>query len=396
MRESTTTAIAALGFAARRRLERERISGFPSARHRMVFPHNKGFTGTTESQVGDVFARAIIADSLCDARDTGATGLDATLNAECSYLVDRRQPNGIGAWSYFPDLPELPPDLDVLAQVMQVLIRCRRLADLRIHVEPPLASVLRDGVRANGAIATWMIPAHNRSNAEARQARFVETAWGDTEDVEVIANFLYALAIYGRNRFSRILRDGCCYIEGRQDDDGAWRSAWYVGPYYGTYVCARALAAMGCDAALGRARAFLFAAQRDDGGWGKGLLCSQLGTALAICAICTIAERIGKTSADHDRTENAVAALAASHASQGWHATPFIRMDVGRPREELGPELFYRSSAITAAYVLKAVAAVQRMTQPSDRTGLRAASSAYNRPTHRESAAHRQPPPIVP
>jgi hypothetical protein len=47
-------------------------------------------------------------------------------------------------------------------------------------------------------------------------------------------------------------------------------------------------------------------------------------------------------------------------ASLGWDASPFMRINVGRARGEVGPELLYGSSAITAAYGLKAAMAARR------------------------------------
>jgi len=345
-----------------RYLNRGFSRGFRDLAHRMIFPHKKGFTGTTEQQIGDVFARALIADVLCDARDAGANNLSSILESECTYLVSRRQLSVCGGWSYFPALPELPPDVDVLAQVMQVLIRCGRWSDLLAHVEPPLLTVLRDSIRPNGALGTWIIPLENRSATESRQARFVELAWGDTEDVEVNANLLFALTLYDRERFTQILQRGLEFVVDRQNSNGSWLSSWYFGPYYGTYVCARALAALGDQGALARARLFLVNTQRRDGGWGDGIICSQLGTALALLALCVVAKHLDLTSIDEVRMDRAVQALASAYAMRGgWHGSPFIRMDVGRPRGKDGPVLVYRSSAITAAYALKAVIAVDEV-----------------------------------
>jgi squalene-hopene/tetraprenyl-beta-curcumene cyclase len=358
----TQSVIADLTRSAIRYLLRDRSRGFPNAAHRMIFYHRKGFTGATALQSGDVFARSLIADALCDARDAGAPNLTEILDSECVYLVDQRQRSDWGGWSYFPGLPELPADVDVLAEVMQVLIRCGCTADLRAHAEPPLNTVLRDCVRPNGAIGTWIIPEANTSDLAARQARFVELAWGDTDDVEVIANFLFTLTLYDHLRFDAILRRASPVVRDRQAADGSWQSTWYVGPYYGTYVCSRALAALGDELALHRARSFLVNTQREDGGWGNGLICSQLGTALALCALSVIAQRLGATPFDSEQMERGVEALARALALRGgWHASPFIRMNVGRPRGEDGQELLYRSCAITAAYVLKAAVAVGRL-----------------------------------
>jgi squalene-hopene/tetraprenyl-beta-curcumene cyclase len=357
----TEALVAHLARLAIGHIEWERWRGFPDAHHRMVFHHRKGFTGATELQIGDVFARAIIADALCDARDGGGEDLSATLESECIHLVDRRRRSGCGGWSYFPALPELPPDIDDLAEVMQVLTRCGREGELQAYVEPPLSTVLSDGLRPNGAFGTWIIPRENRSDLEARQAHRVEILWGDTDDVEVVANFLFALTLYDRERFNEVLSRGLRYVEDQQGADGCWQSTWYVGPYYGTYVCTRALAVSGRQAALSRARSFLLDTQRRDGGWGGGRICSQLDTALALCAICVVAERLGVTAPDRERIHNGLQALTgALVVCRGWDASLFGRINVGRARGEAGPELRYGSSAVTAAYVLKAAMAARQ------------------------------------
>lgn len=345
--------------AAKNYILRDRTRGFRNAAHRMMFYHCKGFTGETESQVGDVFPRALIADALCDARDRGVPDLSEVLDSECRYLISRRQQTGCGAWSYFPELPELPPDVDVLAQVMQVLIRCNKSAELREYVEHPLSVVLRDAVDTDGTFLTWIIPKDNRGALEERQARFVASAWGDTNDPEVNANFLYALSLSHPDRFGDLLKHGAARLTDRQEENGSWISTWYVGPFYGTYVCSRALAAIGSQPALLRAREFLLRAQRPDGGWGKGLVCNQLATGLALCGLSTIAHSIDSASDDREAMARGIEALENAHGLLGgWQPVPFIRMDVGRPHGKPGPELLYRSPTITAAYALKAAMAV--------------------------------------
>jgi squalene-hopene/tetraprenyl-beta-curcumene cyclase len=353
--------VAHLAGVAMRHIDRERARGFPDAQHRMVFRHRKGFSGATELQIGDVFTRAIIADALCDARDIGGEALSEALAAECSHLVERRRRSGCGGWSYFPELPELPADIDDLAEIMQVLIRCGRVRELQAYVEPPLSTVLRDGLRPNGAVATWIIPRDHRSDLDARQARRVETLWGDTDDAEVVANLLFALALYDRGRFDEVLNRGWRYLEDQQSAGGSWQSTWYVGPYYGTYVCMRALAASGGEGALARARTFLLDSQRRDGGWGEGRVCCQLATALALCALCVVAQRLGVAVIDREPVDRGLQALTgALVVRQGWDAPPFMRIDVGRAGGRAGPERLFGSSAITAAYVLKAAMAARQ------------------------------------
>lgn len=144
--------VASLAQAAVDHLLQQHAAGYADAAHRVSFPRRKGFTADHPLQCGDVFVRAIIAEALCDARDAGFHDPSASLGLECDYLLERRRRDGIGGWSYFPDLPELPSDIDDLSQIMQVLARCGRTDDLTAYAEPPLQVVLRDNVRADGAV----------------------------------------------------------------------------------------------------------------------------------------------------------------------------------------------------------------------------------------------------
>lgn len=189
----------------------------------------------------------------------------------------------------------------------------------------------------------------------------MRTAWGDDPDTEVIANFLYGLWVYDFARFLQVIERGARFVREQQDDGGSWQSTWYPGPYYGTYVCVRLLAELGNDDPLDRAREFLLASQRSNGGWGFGSHADQLSTAMALCALATIVARRGQRQND-DRIHQAVEMLAGTTTGGRWDSPTFIHMNGGRAHGRDGPWLRYGSSALTAAYVLKAAAAVQKAT----------------------------------
>ena len=95
--------------------------GFGEARHIMEFPPELGFSGP-QYQRGDVFQRAIIAEILCDADEVLNGELRPIIEQEIGYLLSRRDPGRRG-WRYFPELAELAPDADDLAEIIQVLLR---------------------------------------------------------------------------------------------------------------------------------------------------------------------------------------------------------------------------------------------------------------------------------
>lgn len=319
--------------------------GFGEARHIMRLANAEGFESKTEFHYGDIFQRALIADTLCDADEALRGALRPVLDYEVEYILSRRQEEGIGGWSYFHDVPEIAPDADDLGQVMQAMLRAGYESHVKQFCEIPLSVLLRDNTRAEGSIETWIVPLANRSARQERQAEFNQTKWGTGPDTDVMANLLFALELYDPNRFADVVRRGATYLEGLQDADGSWSSRWYYGAYYGTYVCVRLLAAACPDSpALGRAREFLRRSQHADGGWGMSDASDPLSTSLALLGLSYVAN-----AADGRRVAAARNYLAdCREPDRGWRGVEFIRPRLSDP---------YGSRTITTQYVLKAALA---------------------------------------
>lgn len=331
-------------------------AGFREAAHSMVFPHFLGFTGDHERHHGDVFQRAIIADALCDADRPLAGSLRPAVRREVMYLVDRRLRRGVGGWSYFPTLPELPPDADDLGQVIQLLVRSGHAPLVDEHAAAPLRVLFRDCMHADGSFETWIIPARDRSVEQERQLDAAREKWGTGPDAEVMANLLYALLLYDAPRFAKECRAGAEYIERCQQRDGSWSCRWYFGPYYGTYVCARFLRALESQvASVARAADFLRATQRPDGSWSQPSSCAgdALSTALALIGLATAQSADGVDSEDTGRATRARAWLEEDADGDRWPGCSFIRPSKLHS---------YGSHTITTAYVMKAALAWDRVT----------------------------------
>ena len=326
-------------------------SEFRDAGHSMVFPHFLGFTGAQERHHGDVFQRAIIADALCDADELLDGALHPAVRREVTYLVGRRLTLGVGGWSYFPTLPELPPDADDLGQVIQVLVRsgCAPLVDE--HATAPLGVLFRDCMHADGSFETWIIPAHDRTAEQQRQLDAAHEKWGTGPDAEVMANLLYALMLYDAPRFAVECRRGADYIERCQQQDGSWTCRWYFGPYYGTYACSRFIRAIHPRAAsLARAADFIRSTQNRDGSWSQPSSSAgdALSTALALLALAAAQSADGIESEDTTRATRARDWLEQNDEGDGWPSCSFIRPSKLHS---------YGSRTITTAYVMKAALA---------------------------------------
>ena len=340
--------------------------------HEIEFPRAIGHTAEQDKQYGDTFQRAIIADILCDANALVGSQLDPVIEYETDYLLSKRRLDSLGGWSYFPDLPELPPDADDLAQIMQVFLKSGRIDLLKEHCETPL-KVLLSNMEDDGSFETWIIPQTGRSPAQERHAEWAAKAWGLGPDCEVIANALYAVALYDADRFRASLERGIDFVEAAQEEDGSWPSTWYFGPFYGLYVCLRLLTtARPNSPAIQAGLEFLRRTQHSDGGWGlsETNTSDALSTALALLGLATAWRENVQTRSEASDRERAQAALAylvgSMEQENSWVGVPLIRMELGRARGVISEIKSYGGRTITTAYVLYAasvwhgIAAVER------------------------------------
>ncbi|RAM51619.1 MAG: hypothetical protein C6Y22_11235 [Hapalosiphonaceae cyanobacterium JJU2] len=340
--------------------------GFAEAAHIMSFPREQGFIAAVEQQYGDVFQRALIADVLCDARELLGEQLQPVIDHEVNYLLNCRRNSGVGGWSYFPNLPELPPDADDLAQIMQVLLRCGRRSEVEKYCEVPLSVLLQNNTHADGSFETWIVPATDRTPEENLQFWWVQQAWGTGPDPDVMANLLYTLVLYDPELFEQVIQDGVAYLESQQREDGSWQSSWYHGSYYGTYVCLRLLTLVRPGSpGIARAINFLYECQQVDGGWGIEDNSDSLSTALALLSLELAQQHIGEI-ADIERVVKARSYLQnCQETDKSWPSCKFIRMELGRAAGRVRAILFYGSQTITTAFILKAALAWSRVERTS-------------------------------
>jgi len=337
-------------------LESERIRGFGEAAHRMSFPRAFGFTGESDEQIGLVFPRALIAEALLAARAAGFAIDHKGIAEDASWLIGQKCRDSRGGWRYFPGLPELPPDADDLAAILRMLVLTRH-PDVGELCDEALQIVLMQQAGSAGGFPTWIVDPADSSTSAQRMRRAIELHWGNSIDVEVVANLLHSLVVYDARRFRAEIANGVAYVIAQQCATGQWISTWYHSDFYGTFICARLLAAVAPGhRALARIVTLLASSQNADGGWGKQGS-SPTDTALGLLIAVLLGDHdSGRLARVRDR---AVAFLVGRQSPDGkWIGDDFIRMDTNRAMPALDDQprvLSYRSNTVTSALCLHAL-----------------------------------------
>lgn len=334
---------------------RQADRGFPEARHEMYFPSTAGFTGA-ERQSSDVFARAVLGGLAVDiaAQDGRAwwtTAFRRLAEREANYVASRKLTTRRGGWSYFPDLPELPPDLDSLAAAL-ALFAAAAPRHLPLCDEP-IGVALRDG-----SFATWIVAPDDDASDRARMAWGIQACWGGGTDADVVANLCNALARADRRRYAEhIARGTSLLIEGQQRD-GSWLATWYAGAVYATVLVGRLLAELGTHAAsFHGAIDFLRRGQRDDGAWGEGGPL-PLDTAMAMW---------GLEAVDDPAVSRCIGSASAwlvdvQNPDGSWFSSPWIQMPIGRATGATRRVATHESVTISTGFCLRSLVAFRRRT----------------------------------
>lgn len=342
--EGIDAAVAATNLLLQRQAGR-----YAGEEHVLTFPRHTLNGVRVQTHGGLVFLRATVLAALLEADAAGIAVPDAVLAAEGLELLQSKHPGARGGWSYLPDVPELPPDADDLAQVLRALHRLGGST---------LASSCTEGVRlaldASGPsteVPTWVLPPRPQNDLDRRMRRCVELVGGGGSQPDVVANLLLALAETDPERYREPIAAGARLLAGQQVDEGCWPSAWYAGRYHGTALTISLLRRVGGhERHLRRARAFLLDGQDASGGW-HDAGGEALPTAQALLALSRLAY-----PADASARRNAVQRLHELQQDDGgWAAEPWIQF----PTRD-GPHT-YRSRTATTAVALTALLAANRI-----------------------------------
>jgi squalene-hopene/tetraprenyl-beta-curcumene cyclase len=330
--------------------------GFPEACHRMRFPHVGGFTGDKEVQQGDLFARAVLG-RICADLARQASGvfdfsepLGRIATREADYLAQGKAPDRAGGWSYFPGLPELPPDLDSLAAAIRLFVAC---APHYLHLcEEPVALALGRPGGVRGLPSTWIIAPNDPPAAQEAMTRGISLFWGEGVDIDPLAHFFLALAEWDRDRFDSVLALASTALAQLQRADGRWDASWYCGPWFVGFLCLQFLHLAGAREDVQRkGLSFLVGQQRPDGGWGE-----QESTPLETAIVLILLRHSPHHPIRNRAIDRGRELLLEHQATDGsWNPSPWIKMVIGRCGGNEPRFITWHSTTITSAFCLQAL-----------------------------------------
>jgi len=318
---------------------------YSDLKHIMYLGKLEGFDNDNTIHISDTFQRALINDCFLTVSNIYNLDISDFIKNESQYLINLRNKDDIGGWSYFPTVREIAADIDDLGQMIQFFVLSKKQQFINDYCLNAISIALNERMLNNGGIETWIIPVKNQTKTQKRQEHFNSTKWGKGPDVEVVANFAYSLAIMDKEKYADIIKKTISYVIEQQDDIGYWESRWYYGNFYGTYTCLRLLKLFEelNPKEIQKALYYITETQNNDGGFSidENKASDPLSTALAILALKLFFDK------DCEVIEKAVKYLTGSQNEDGsWKAVDFIKPKVHES---------YKSKTLTTAYVLKAL-----------------------------------------
>jgi len=323
-------------------ISKDFLENYSELNHFMWLSRSEGFENDNQLHYSDTFQRAMLNDCLAHISNKFNLFTTNFFNEENNYFLERTNNDDIGAWSYFPTVNEVAADIDDLGQIMQQFILADRKKLIDKYCLKSIDIAVKERNSENGGIETWIIPKIPYTEKQKKQDFFNTTKWGRGPDVEVVANFLYALFLYDAQKYSKTIKDGINYIISQQDKDGFWKSRWYYGNYYGTYVCTRLL---NCfpkyyTDTKQKSLQFLLKTQNKDGSFGdtENYILSTSFARLSLGLISDVNSQCYNDSAKF--------LISKQQYDGSWRAENFIKPKTNEP---------YKSKTLVTAFALKSL-----------------------------------------
>lgn len=327
---------------------RHATSSFKESFHFMYMPSDEGLIQSGVF-VGTVFPLSLIAQLLQQVCDRFAPLLSVLILPIQRYLLSKRQKNYHWTWCYLDGFDYLSPDIDDMSQIIRGLG-----ADLRDERCMETISYIINRIIDEGKPVTTWIPPIVKTPVSEIQEKFNNEKWGDTIDIEVVANLLLMLDSIVSSDIENLSAARDILLHYVEDSYGKCMqgeilpSRWYYSSIYPIYLLSKLQCANLSDELKQRFVYYLMTAQNNDGGWGNDYEKNRsdaLNTSLAVIALRNLSEK------DRILTKQAIASgvklIRNLQSADGlWEKVNFIKARFEDP---------YHSRLATTSFCIEAL-----------------------------------------
>lgn len=326
--------------------------GFVESYHFMYFPKNDGFK-CTGVFVGNKFQLSIIALALQQIGQHCSVRFDEHLKPIADYFLSDVQPNYRKTWCYLNDFYDLGADVDDMAQMMRFMHGYLDAETFERHCGSAIDFVCKSIVEQKRPTTTWLPPVETTELSE-HQHRLNISKWGDTIDIEVMANLLLLFEQLQGARWettrdaAMIVRD---YIVNEYLSKSAIMPRWYYSRFYPIYLLSK-LNHFATPKLRDILIKTLLETQNADGSWlsNKQLGTSVIDTAFAVRALQGLSKNQNNTTKKY--IQKGIQFISQRQQPDGsWPAECFIK-----PRYE-DP---YASRTVTTIFCIECLLNVQQ------------------------------------
>ncbi|MHA1322865.1 MAG: hypothetical protein ACTSRL_08705, partial [Candidatus Helarchaeota archaeon] len=182
-----------------------------------------------------IFIHSSILDSLMDARSASCSIPQDIIFKAQNYSLRIKYKN---SWNFSA---LVATDSDMTAAATIALYHSGVNSNLLKDIISTLSSTITD----EGYSKAWISANDTMLIYFVRNATY-SSYFGDVYDsIYLTAGTIYSLFLYNYSQYRTVVDRGIGVLENEQDSSGAWICKyWYLGQYYGTFLCTRVIASV--------------------------------------------------------------------------------------------------------------------------------------------------------
>ena len=334
-------------------------SGYPELIHWGVFLHPYGFTGDEQALPGDVYYRSYLLNLMYSMRNSVFIK-DSFFKNELSYLSKRKHRYYTEGWGHFPDLPELPPDIGTLGEIITNAIYSEDSLLLK-ELEEIADRVIQKNPNKDGTINYWLTDKDmgdffkNTSSVKCIYIRTLLKKMYKNTIISGNAQFIFSLSLLNNEKYANVIDTVYSAILKKQNSSGNWKDYYFTGNFFTIWQilrCANKLNRLSLEIPL--SLTYILENQHENGSWGQ-VFGDPKETAYGILSLIELLELSEKNSllTENERINilnsisTGVSYLLGSVTDNYWHGVDFAEIQIKKISTEPADFIEYRSATLT-------------------------------------------------